>query len=153
MVAKLPIPLSILTQVVINYDAPVYVKTYIHRAGRTARAGRAGDVFTILRSDQVRHFKQLLRRIDNSFVDTINLDFSASGKAGEEKTPDQDPGEDSHSAHGKRARLSKSTSTDFRPLVERFGTCLQLLRQVVLLEQSGRLRVRRSGACGFCTTV
>lgn len=24
---------------VVNYDAPVYVKTYVHRAGRTARAG------------------------------------------------------------------------------------------------------------------
>lgn len=27
---------------VVNYDAPVYPKTYVHRAGRTARAGRAG---------------------------------------------------------------------------------------------------------------
>lgn len=26
-------------QNVVNYDAPVYVKTYVHRAGRTARAG------------------------------------------------------------------------------------------------------------------
>jgi hypothetical protein len=26
---------------VVNYDAPVYVKTYVHRAGRTARAGEA----------------------------------------------------------------------------------------------------------------
>lgn len=24
---------------VVNYDAPVYAKTYVHRAGRTARAG------------------------------------------------------------------------------------------------------------------
>ena len=27
---------------VVNYDTPVYPKTYVHRAGRTARAGRAG---------------------------------------------------------------------------------------------------------------
>ena len=27
---------------VVNYDAPVYAKTYVHRAGRTARAGRTG---------------------------------------------------------------------------------------------------------------
>lgn len=27
---------------VVNYDAPVYAKTYVHRAGRTARAGRSG---------------------------------------------------------------------------------------------------------------
>lgn len=26
---------------VVNYDAPVYIKTYVHRAGRTARAGEA----------------------------------------------------------------------------------------------------------------
>ena len=29
-------------QNVVNYDAPVYVKTYVHRAGRTARAGGPG---------------------------------------------------------------------------------------------------------------
>jgi ATP-dependent RNA helicase DDX51/DBP6 len=28
---------------VVNYDAPIYAKTYVHRAGRTARAGRPGD--------------------------------------------------------------------------------------------------------------
>jgi hypothetical protein len=100
---------ALVAQVVINYDAPVYVKTYVHRAGscehlassrqaetswvprhsrarltrctnttqirathcvepnaafvsavcslspgRTARAGRTGDVYTVLREDQVR---------------------------------------------------------------------------------------------------
>ncbi|EFN52499.1 hypothetical protein CHLNCDRAFT_138879 [Chlorella variabilis] len=53
---------------VVNYDAPVYVKTYVHRAGRTARAGRAGRVFTLLRHEDVRHFKGMLRKADNTFV-------------------------------------------------------------------------------------
>ncbi len=39
---------------VVNYDAPVYAKTYVHRCGRTARAGRAGRAFTLLRK-QVPH--------------------------------------------------------------------------------------------------
>ena len=28
---------------VINYDTPTYPKTYVHRAGRTARAGNEGE--------------------------------------------------------------------------------------------------------------
>ena len=39
---------------VVNYDAPVYAKTYVHRCGRTARAGRAGRALTLLRK-QVPH--------------------------------------------------------------------------------------------------
>ena len=53
---------------VINYDAPVYAKTYVHRAGRTARAGREGKVVTMLRKEDVRHFKSILRKADNNYV-------------------------------------------------------------------------------------
>ena len=55
-------------EVVINYDAPVYVKTYVHRAGRTARAGKSGKVVTLLRNEDVRHFKSMLRKADNTYV-------------------------------------------------------------------------------------
>ncbi|RVW34891.1 DEAD-box ATP-dependent RNA helicase 1 [Vitis vinifera] len=37
---------------VINYDVPKFIKTYIHRAGRTARAGQTGRCFTLLRKDE-----------------------------------------------------------------------------------------------------
>ena len=53
---------------VINYDAPVYAKTYVHRAGRTARAGKEGMVITLLRREEVKHFKSILRKTDNNYV-------------------------------------------------------------------------------------
>uniref|UniRef100_A0A5B7BPJ3 ATP-dependent RNA helicase n=1 Tax=Davidia involucrata TaxID=16924 RepID=A0A5B7BPJ3_DAVIN len=51
---------------VINYDMPAYIKTYIHRAGRTARAGQTGCCFTLLRKDEVKRFKKLLQKADNN---------------------------------------------------------------------------------------
>ena len=61
-------------ETVINYDAPVYPKTYVHRAGRTARAGRSGRVITILRKEDVRHFRAMLRKADNNYVRDERID-------------------------------------------------------------------------------
>jgi ATP-dependent RNA helicase DDX51/DBP6 len=47
---------------VINYDAPTYLKTYIHRVGRTARAGKRGVAFTMLERDEMPHFRERLER-------------------------------------------------------------------------------------------
>jgi len=38
---------------VVSYDAPPYITTYVHRAGRTARAGRPGIAVTLLRREEV----------------------------------------------------------------------------------------------------
>lgn len=51
---------------VINYDMPHRPKTFIHRAGRTARAGRAGRCFTLLGDHEVRRFSNLLKKIGNA---------------------------------------------------------------------------------------
>ena len=59
--------------VVINYEAPTMIKTYVHRAGRTARAGRAGKCYTMLTSDQVQGFKALLRLADNNIHTYIHI--------------------------------------------------------------------------------
>ncbi|GFR41488.1 hypothetical protein Agub_g2179 [Astrephomene gubernaculifera] len=60
-------------QLVINYDAPVYAKTYVHRAGRTARAGKPGRVITLLRDEDMRHFKAMIRKADNNYVRELKL--------------------------------------------------------------------------------
>jgi len=46
---------------VICYDAPPYMKTYIHRVGRTARAGKTGTAVTLLEPKQVKQFSKMLK--------------------------------------------------------------------------------------------
>ncbi|KAK5903995.1 hypothetical protein CgunFtcFv8_007727 [Champsocephalus gunnari] len=45
---------------VVNYDAPQYIRTYIHRIGRTARAGKTGLAFTFLLGVQEKNFLQMV---------------------------------------------------------------------------------------------
>lgn len=47
--------------VVINFDIPTHSKDYIHRVGRTARAGRAGKSITLVTQYDV----ELVQRIEN----------------------------------------------------------------------------------------
>ncbi|KAM9476004.1 ATP-dependent RNA helicase DDX51 isoform 1-T1 [Clarias gariepinus] len=46
---------------VINYDAPQYIRTYIHRVGRTARAGKAGVAFTFVLGVQEEKFVKMVQ--------------------------------------------------------------------------------------------
>jgi ATP-dependent RNA helicase DDX51/DBP6 len=55
-------------QAVINYDAPLNAMTYVHRSGRTARAGREGTCISIVTHDELARFKNMLRGADNNFV-------------------------------------------------------------------------------------
>jgi superfamily II DNA/RNA helicase len=46
---------------VVHADPPAEHKAYLHRSGRTARAGNAGTVVTMMTSDQVRDVRDLTR--------------------------------------------------------------------------------------------
>ncbi|NQX36089.1 DEAD/DEAH box helicase [Herbiconiux sp. VKM Ac-2851] len=49
-------------ELVIHVDPPEEHKAYLHRSGRTARAGSAGDVVTIMLPTQRKDVKDLLRK-------------------------------------------------------------------------------------------
>ncbi|HEX3222994.1 MAG TPA: DEAD/DEAH box helicase [Nocardioides sp.] len=46
---------------VVHADPPAEHKAYLHRSGRTARAGNAGTVVTLMTSDQVKDVRDLTR--------------------------------------------------------------------------------------------
>ena len=49
-------------ELVVHIDPPAEHKAYLHRSGRTARAGSAGDVVTVVLPEQRRETQALLRR-------------------------------------------------------------------------------------------
>ncbi|PYE14286.1 superfamily II DNA/RNA helicase [Williamsia limnetica] len=49
-------------ELVVHVDPPTEHKAYLHRSGRTARAGSAGDVVTLTLPEQRRDMSQLLRK-------------------------------------------------------------------------------------------
>jgi ATP-dependent RNA helicase DeaD len=44
---------------VINYDLPDDIEVYVHRIGRTARAGRKGDAYSFVMPDQGQHLSEI----------------------------------------------------------------------------------------------
>lgn len=49
---------------VINYDLPVNTKDYVHRVGRTARAGKAGKALTIVTQYDVESYLKIEHLIE-----------------------------------------------------------------------------------------
>uniref|UniRef100_A0A182T214 RNA helicase n=1 Tax=Anopheles maculatus TaxID=74869 RepID=A0A182T214_9DIPT len=60
-------------EVVISYDMPNHVDKYIHRIGRTARAGYSGTAITLVTEDERRKFKSMLKEADKKELETIEI--------------------------------------------------------------------------------
>jgi superfamily II DNA/RNA helicase len=62
-------------ELVVHADPPAEHKAYVHRSGRTARAGKAGTVVTLMTDEQVRDVRALTRaagiKPTMTVVDTI----------------------------------------------------------------------------------
>lgn len=58
---------------VISYDVPKFVRNYIHRVGRTARAGNQGTAITLLHREEVYHFKEMIQKTGRKKIPNFNI--------------------------------------------------------------------------------
>lgn len=60
-------------QYVISYDPPPYIKTYIHRVGRTARAGKEGTALTLLQKKEFHHFRTMTKEAGKTYIEKFKV--------------------------------------------------------------------------------
>ena len=73
---------------VVNYDIPSTPESYIHRIGRTGRAARKGDAFTLITNED-RGMVRAIERLLNSTIERHTLDdFNYNAAA-----PPREPGQ------------------------------------------------------------
>jgi superfamily II DNA/RNA helicase len=97
--------------VVIHYDPPEDPKAYLHRSGRTARAGQAGVAVTLLLWDQEKEAEALQKRlgITQPMVEVFSNDPRLADLAG------WDPAADAEEATGTYG-LTTEPATAARPV-------------------------------------
>ena len=66
---------------IINYDLPRSPADYIHRIGRTARAGKSGEAISFINHETQEHFKLIEKRSDIKLTRESIQGFELTGKA------------------------------------------------------------------------
>ena len=105
-------------ELVVHVDPPMEHKAYLHRSGRTARAGSEGDVVTVITPAQRRDVAQLMRKAaiavapqsvtrTSPAVATLVGDVAAFVKPSP-RAPQQQGGGRSQGANAQRKRAARS---------------------------------------------
>jgi len=123
---------------VINFDLPQNLEYYVHRIGRTGRAGKVGNAWTILNSgEQERNLKEIQKKT-NSKIELGHLQLENISEIEQQHSYDEktepairtrtsryggDRGESSHSRPFKDGYRNKSSNSNDRrsPRTSSFG--------------------------------
>ncbi|MCF7798343.1 DEAD/DEAH box helicase [Candidatus Woesearchaeota archaeon] len=114
---------------VYNYDIPADGKSYVHRIGRTARAGKEGRVVNLLSQRDHPNFSRVLyendfevTKLEKPFIDQVKTDMTRSDRKPEHRGPRQyDRGDSRARERPERRSYGQRESRDESPR-RRFGS-------------------------------
>ncbi len=64
---------------VVNYELPMVPEDYVHRIGRTARAGRAGTAVSLVCGDETQYLKDIQRLLGHAIPSSVVAGFAPTG--------------------------------------------------------------------------
>ena len=77
---------------VVSYDVPLDIRKYVHRVGRTARAGRAGTAWTLVEKQEVSISTIVQGQYLKGSVGITLQRLAKQCRKGEESTKGEDQG-------------------------------------------------------------
>jgi len=116
---------------VVNYDCPDDEKTYVHRIGRTGRAGRTGIAVTFVDWSDIPRWRVINRALDLGFNDPLEaysttpqlleelgIPQGATGRITPERTPaEREAAQQSRRSGDKKSRPRKDFKSESTPSV------------------------------------
>ncbi|MDZ7705068.1 MAG: DEAD/DEAH box helicase, partial [Trueperaceae bacterium] len=72
---------------VIHFDLPATDKDYVHRSGRTGRAGRNGTVVSLVLEDQGKQLRDLQKGLDHNGTHRVDLAVLDTGASASDAQP------------------------------------------------------------------
>ena len=86
---------------VFNYDLPTEAETYIHRIGRTARAGSEGQAWTFCSKEEAGQLLDIERLIKKQIPDDVEHDLHSERAFKSVRSPKKQPRRESRNGYGK----------------------------------------------------
>ena len=106
---------------VFNYDVPNHSEDYVHRIGRTGRAGRKGDTIMLVARLDEKNYEEILNLISVDSIDEVQIpgieDFPKGGNSKRRGGRDDKKGRGRNSSRDKNRgpRRNSSESRSSRP--------------------------------------
>ncbi|CAN6918811.1 unnamed protein product [Brassica oleracea] len=74
-----PLTIDLMSSLVIHYELPNNTETFVHRTGRTGRAGKKGSAILIYSQDQSRAVKIIEREVGSRFTELPSIAVERGG--------------------------------------------------------------------------
>ncbi|QQG35272.1 MAG: DEAD/DEAH box helicase [Micavibrio aeruginosavorus] len=106
---------------VFNYDIPMHPDDYVHRIGRTGRAGMAGRALSIAARDEDEKFVENIEKLIKKAIplETVEIESRPPRRAPERRREEAGEGDDAGFAHGgdRQSRADKFAHRRQKPAV------------------------------------
>ena len=104
---------------VVNYDVPTTPEAYVHRIGRTARAGREGRAITLCAPEEMKHLREIEKLIKVKFslenISAGQIDDGAYNPLQTTKKPEQTQSPKTNTKRRNPKATFTKTSSDEAP--------------------------------------